>query len=164
MKKLIAAVLLFAGVLSLILPLSAEVGDPAENPAFTIVVGLEKEELSTSDLPRLPYYDGNSLMVPLRKISEALGYKVDWNAQTGAITIEDEYIQKATLYNGTENVIFEGKLKVINMSREIENEAKTAVHNGVAYVPLAFFKEFFNDTSINETVISISPSMAELAN
>lgn len=164
MKKLIAAVLLFAGVLSLILPLSAEVGDPTENPAFTIVVGLEKEELSTSDLPCLPYYDGNSLMVPLRKISEALGYKVDWNAQTGAITIEDEYIQKATLYNGTENVIFEGKLKVINMSREIENEAKTAVHNGVAYVPLAFFKEFLNDTSINETVISISPSMAELAN
>lgn len=164
MKRLASAVLLFIVVLSLIFPLSAKVGNLTENSAFTIVVGLEKEELSTSDLPCLPYYDGNSLMVPLRKIGEALGYKVDWNAQTGAITIEDQYIQKAILYNGTENVIFEGKLNVINMSREIENEAKTAVHNGVAYVPLIFFEEFLNDTSVNETVISISPKIAELAN
>ena len=101
-------------------------------------------------------------MVPLRKIAEALGYQVGWDPETGAITVEDTYVQKATLFDGTEKVIFEGKLQIIDMSREIEHAVKTAVRNGYTYVPLEFFEEFWNDTAIEGTMITVVPSMCEV--
>lgn len=101
-------------------------------------------------------------MVPLRKIAEALGYQVGWDSETGAITVEDTYVQKATLLNGTEKVVFEGKLQIIDMSREIDNSVKTIIHNGYTYVPVEFFKEFLNDTTIEGTIITVAPSMCEL--
>ena len=109
-----------------------------------------------------PYYEGTSLMVPLRKIGEALGYTIKWDSQTGAITIDDNDIQKATLYDGTAIIVFEGHLKVINMSREIESTERTVIHNGYTFVPLELFKEFFNDTIIRGNEIEITPSKSEL--
>jgi hypothetical protein len=101
-------------------------------------------------------------MVPLRKIGEALGYTVGWDAESGAITLDDNYIQKATFYNGTAKVVFEGKLKIIDLSREIENAVQTVIHDGYTYVPLEFFQEFFNDTVVDGYAITVAPSMNEL--
>lgn len=108
------------------------------------------------------YCDSGVVMVPLRKVGEALGYKVDWDSQTGEITIDDEYIQYAALYGGSREAVFKGRLKVINMSRTIENERATTILDGVAYVPLKFFEEFLNETNINGSVVSISPSTCEI--
>lgn len=157
MKKFLSATLAAIMFISVSIPTFAV--EPDAQP-YTIVVS--EQALDLSSLPYAPYREGDTVMVPLRKIGEALGYKVDWDAQTGAITIDDEYIQKATLYNGSAKVVFEGHLQVINMSREIENSVKTVIHKGHTYVPLEFFQEFFNDTAVEGSKITIVPSKCEI--
>lgn len=161
MKKVIAAILSITIVFSLGTSVfAAETSWKDGNAVYAIVVN--DQVLDLDDLPIVPYHEGDTIMVPLRKIGEALGYTVGWDAESGVITIEDNYIQKATLYNRTTTVIFEGKLKVIDMSRKIENAVQTIVHNGYTYVPLEFFQEFFNDTAIDGYTITIAPSTSEL--
>ncbi len=123
-----------------------------KNDGFTIVIG--GKEL---DLSNLPYYDGDTLMVPLRKIGEALGYKIGWDEKTGAITIEKENDRKATLFNGIKDVIFRGKKD--NKDNRFENKSKTVIKDGCTYVPLDFFNEFSNDTSIKGRTIKVAPGM-----
>ena len=162
MKRILPMFLCVCCVFMLLLPVFAA-GNAAESSAFTIQVGLDKKALSLDGLPRQPYREGDALMVPLRRIAEALGYQVDWDGKTGAITVDDNYIQRATLHNGTAQVVFDSHLKVIDMSRTIDNAAPTVIHDGVTYVPLDFFMEFFNDVSETDGLICIAPSMSELA-
>lgn len=157
MKKILTGMLALAAVLSLCVPSFASEADTA----YTISVS--GRTLDLSDLPVAPYIQGDTVMVPLRKIGEALGYKIGWDAETGAITVDDEYIQKATLYAGTAAVVFEGRLTVINMSRELENSVETVIHDGCTYVPLEFFQEFFNDATVEGTTVTIAPSMCEIS-
>lgn len=126
-------------------------------PSFTITVNGKTLELSD-----LPYYAGTTLMVPLRKIGEALGYKVGWDAETGSITIEDSYVQKATLLPDSNKVVFEGKLDIINMNREVENKEKTVIQNETTFVPLEFFDEFLNETKADGKNITVDASKAEI--
>ena len=156
-----AGILAAITLISLSIPALAAEMDIAE-PALTYTVIVGEQTIDLSDLPRVPYKEENTIMVPLRKIAEALGYQVGWDFETGAITVEDTYVQKATLLNGTERVVFEGKLQIIDMSREIDNSVKTIIHNGYTYVPVEFFKEFLNDTTIEGTIITVAPSMCEL--
>ncbi len=158
MKKLLSILLVAMAVSALCIPAFA--ADDAREEAYTIIVNGQTIDLD--DLPVSPYKEGTTVMVPLRKIGETLGYKVDWDSEIKAITVDDEYIQKATLFNKTATVIFEGKLQIIDMSREVENKVPTIVHDGYTYVPLEFFQEFFNDTVIDETTITITPSKSEL--
>lgn len=123
-----------------------------KNDGFTIIIG--GKEL---DLSNLPYYDGDTLMVPLRKIGEALGYKIGWDEKTGAITIEKENDRKATLFNGIKDVIFKGKNN--DKNDRFENKAKTVIKDGCTFVPLDFFNEFSNDTSIEGRRIKVAPGM-----
>lgn len=141
---------------------ATEVAQKGEHVIYAIIVN--NQPLDLSNLPLAPYKEDNTVMVPLRIIGEALGYNVDWNAESKAISIDDEYIQKATLYEGTATVYFEGRLQSIVMDREIENSAKTVIHSGFTYVPMEFFEEFFNDVTIESTIIRIAPSKSELHN
>lgn len=161
MKKFLTALLATAALISTgasALTAGTDVLDTA--PAFTIVVA--GQTLDISALPRAPYQEGDTMMVPLCKIAEALGYQVGWDPETGAITVEDSYIQKATLFEGSKTVCFEGKLQIIDMSRDVETAVKTVVHDGSTYVPLEFFNEFLNDTAAEGTTITIAPSMCEI--
>ena len=162
MKKFISALLSVCCLFALALPALADEAPPDEK-SYTIQIGLEKTEPDLSTLPRRPYYEDGVLMVPLRLIAEGLGYRVGWDAETGAITVDDDYIQKATLYNGTAEVVFESHLKAIDMSRTIVNAVPTVIHDGYTYVPLAFFTEFLNDVSEEDGTILVAPSMCELA-
>lgn len=161
MKKFMAGILVAVTLIFLNIPALATEADMAEAAsAYTIIV--EEQAIDLSDLPRAPYKKENTIMVPLRKIAEALGYRVGWDAETGAVTVEDAYVQKATLFHGTEKVVFEGKLQIIDMSREIDNSVKTIILNGYTYVPLEFFEEFLNDITVEGTIIAVAPSRCEL--
>jgi hypothetical protein len=135
---------------------------PQKKAAVPYTITVNDKTLDLGKLPLAPYTEGDTIMVPLRMIGEALGYEVNWNSETKAITIDDHYIQRATLFNGTATVIFKGELQIIDMSREVQNTAKTVIHNGYTYVPLQFFREFFNDTTVTGNVIMIAPSKSEL--
>lgn len=162
MKKTLSA--LIALVLSLAsLPALAEAEAAEaveETKSFSLLVN--GNELALDDLPAEPYVEGETVMVTLRKIAEALGYNVTWDYDTQSVTVDDDYIQKATLKNRSCEAVFEGHLKVINMSRTIENARETVVRDGYTYVPLEFFREFLNETIVENGVISVSPQMCEL--
>lgn len=157
-KRMLALAL----ALTLLLGLSAAALAAEETNGFTLQVGTEGSAVSLDGLPVQPYWEGETLMVPLRKIGEALGYRVDWDSETGAITLDDETVQKVTLRDGDAKAVFTGELKVINMSREVELTAPVTVHSGYTFVPLALFEEIFNDASLENGVISVAPRMAEL--
>lgn len=164
MKKLLSVLLCVCCLFACTLPAFAAGNTTEEGATFTIQVGLDKKELSLENLPCHPYRAGDVLMVPLRLIAEALGYQVSWDSQTGAITVDDDYIQKATLYDGTTAVVFDCYLQVIDISRTIDTAVPTVIHDGYTYVPLDFFTEFFNDVSEEDGVILIAPSVCELNN
>ena len=96
MKKRLFKTLALLTLFSLCTPAFAANYAPKEvEQAYTIIVN--GETLALDDLPVAPYLEGDSIMVPLRKIGEALGYTVGWDAESGAISIDHDYIQKATL-------------------------------------------------------------------
>ncbi len=159
MKKTLSALIALALSLAS-LPALAEAEAVEETKSFSLLVN--GNELTLDDLPAEPYIEGETVMVPLRKIAEALGYNVTWDYDTQSVTVDDDSIQKATLKNRSREAVFEGHLKVINMSRTIENERETVVRDGYTYVPLAFFREFLNETIVENGVISVSPQMCEL--
>ncbi len=169
MKKLstifISAMLIFSLSASAFASTTEKVNETEkEKEAIAYTIKVSDEILNLSDLPVAPYEENGTLMVPLRKIGEALGYKINYNPETKAITLEDPYLQKATLFNKTNNVEFEGKLNVIDMSCTVENAVATVIHDGYTYVPLEFFEEFLNDITVDGTSVTISPSKAEINN
>ena len=162
MKKFLWRFCLTASVLFLIITASAWAADPVywqETDTFEILVGTEQEALG--DLSCMPYYEKKTLMVPLRPIAEALGYSVAWCAETGKVTVEDAYTQKAVLRQGTKTIVFEGKLTIINLSRQMEAAEEIVIDEGHTFVPLAFFEEFFNKTRLEGTTVIVEPEMAE---
>ena len=154
MKKLISIMLAAAVIL-----LSAA-AVLADGTAYTLTVN--GADIDLSDLPRAIYESDGHIMIPLRKTAEALGYRVEWDAETGNITVDDDYIQGAHLHSGTSKAVFTGHLNVIDMSREVENSAETVINDGYTYVLAEFFEEFFNDVTVDGMKISVSPSVAEL--
>ena len=100
----------------------------ADGTAYTLKVNGTVIDLS--DLPRAIYVSDGHILIPLRKTAEALGYRVEWDAETGNITVDDDYIQGAHLHSGTTKAVFTGHLKVIDMSREVENSAETVIYDG----------------------------------
>lgn len=154
MKKLVSIILAAAVVL-----LSAVLVS-AEDTAYTLTVN--GTDIDLSDLPRAIHENDGHIMIPLRKTAEALGYRVEWDAETGNITVDDDYIQGAVLHSGTTKVVFTGHLKVIDMSREVENAVETVIYEGYTYVPADFFEEFFNDVTVDGMSISVETSTVEL--
>ena len=141
---------------------AAHVVDKPSGNNYAVSVGTDEKRLDLSALPCDPYYDGEYMMVPLRAVAEALGYKVSYNEATGEITVDD-YIQSATLKNGSATVTFKGHLQVINMSRDITLPVRTAIIGGHAYVPADFFTEFFNEVKVENGVVTIPVNMSEVA-
>lgn len=158
MKKLLLGALAAAVAVCMAFPAFAE-GEKEE--AFTIAVGWESQLLELDGLPRQPYYQGETLMVPLARIAQALGYQVSWEPETGAVTVEDEGFQKAVLFHQDPEVVFEGYLTIIDLSHVAQYPAAPVIYQGCTYVPLEFFEEFLNTTAVDGTAISVAPEMVE---
>ncbi len=109
-----------------------------------------------------PYKENGIVMVPIYETSKALGYKVSQSSDGDTLTIDDEYIQKAVLTNGSDTAAFEGNLKVIDMTREITLSVPITVYDDCAYAPAELFMEFFNDVTVYENSITIAPSKSKL--
>lgn len=108
-----------------------------------------------------PYKDGETLMIPVCEVARVLGYKVSFDADNGTVVIDDDYIQKSTLTSGSDTAFFEGHLKIIDMSREVTLSKPMKICGNCPYVSSEFFEEFFNDVTVGENSVEISPSMVE---
>ena len=157
MKKVLSSIICIIVLVFLVIP-KPEAN--AKEEADTYVIQVNGQILDVSKLPYSAYKKGDTLMVPLQNIANTLGYKVTKMTKKGEISIEDS-IQKAVLCRNSKKAKFIGKLEIIDLSQEVVYDEKIVVHKKTVYVPLDFFKEFLNETSVEGTNIIISTKMCE---
>jgi len=120
MKKFVTAVVLFSLLCSLF---TGIVGAAAVVPKLF----LNGEQLET---PVEPRYVGEYTMVPVRIVSEGLGFKVNWSGKL--VTISDN--------SNTIVLAFDSKTAVVN-DREVSLDAPAIVDKNTTLVPLRFVSE-----------------------
>ncbi len=86
----------------------------------------------TLQLSKAPQMINQRVMLPLRDLSEQLGYEVNWDKSTGKIEIIDGSY-KVALYVGSKEAVVNGK----NITIEVAPQSI----KGVTYVPLRFVSE-----------------------
>lgn len=80
------------------------------------------------------YQGGHSVMVPLRAMAEAIGYKVTWNQTKQQVGLSMDSGEDVTLLIGQDMVQTAGH-------GTVKLEEAAALKEGVTYVPLKFFKD-----------------------
>lgn len=118
----------FSGIVASLLLL----GTPQMNElmaASKISVTYNNQELMLSNEPQVIK---QSVMLPLRDLSEQLGYKVNWEQATGKIEIVDG-AYKVVLQVGSKVAEVNGKIVTIDVAPQ--------TINGVTYIPLRFVSE-----------------------
>lgn len=108
----------------------------AKNENFTIKVNNKQVELS--DYLGRPYIENARTMVPLRVVSENMGFKVDWEEKGQIIYVENKSLGRKLIFIIGENVAtLNDKPKFID-----ENKSVTPVlSNNRTYIPLRFVAE-----------------------
>jgi hypothetical protein len=154
--KKVRLLLLAAFCLSLsILPVNTVSGSFSDTPQqYALIVNHKNIDLG--DLPKNIYKDNNCMMIPLSKTAEALGYTVTWLPDERGIRIEDS-IQSAIVHEGSSDVSWIGKLRVIDLTRESNLESDVVILNGYTYISAQFFESFFNEVTVDDGIVSISP-------
>ncbi|WP_246362958.1 C40 family peptidase [Paenibacillus alba] len=105
---------------------------PADRP---VKVQVNDELLQFPEVQ--PYIDEQGVMqVPLRVLSEKLGYQVSWAKQADAIVV--------TLLNKQQSILLvtDQQQAIVN-SKKISLESSPTVYQGNTYVPLRFITETF---------------------
>ncbi|GFZ78096.1 hypothetical protein GCM10008018_24420 [Paenibacillus marchantiophytorum] len=110
----------------------AAAASPADHP---VKVQVNDELLKFPEVQ--PYIDEQGVMqVPLRVLSEKLGYQVSWTKQADAIVV--------TLLNKQQSILLitDQQQAIVN-SKKISLESSPTVYQGNTYVPLRFITETF---------------------
>ncbi|PZT55613.1 copper amine oxidase N-terminal domain-containing protein [Paenibacillus silvae] len=161
MKKwiLFATALCVVTVAGALYASATKVSAAASVPSYTLTVN--GKAIQTSKPGLMPFEQKGTVMVPLRATAESLGYKVSWIAADKAIRVEDS-IQSVVVKDGSTQAKFTGKLKVINLTHDVELAVPVQSKKGVTYVPASFFEPFFNEVVVKEGNVSISAQMSSI--
>lgn len=93
---------------------------------------------------RIPtHYEGH-LMVPVRVIAEAMGFKVVWDNQTSTVTLTNGQIQ-SPIQLGYDNYFY-SSTKAIGMTTPIQLGVTPKLVEGKVYVPYTYFDLFATST------------------
>ena len=126
MKKAVVLIVVFCIVLFSFNQF-VEAAGPSIEPSL-IVLG------EVLDIKDLPIIEDGKVYVPVRAISEALGYKVDYNLKTKLLNItKGDFSIKMTIDNKTVNV----------NGNNVLLEKAPFLRNGRAYVPISFVYQGF---------------------
>ncbi|WP_051688298.1 stalk domain-containing protein [Desulfofalx alkaliphila] len=117
-----------------------EIKEPVKVIKLTVGQVAAKVNGNAYTMDTAPYVDtqANRTLVPVRFVSEALGAKVNWNAETREVNITDGG-KDIMLTIGSNNVLVNGQTKVIDC-------APTVVLPGRTFVPLRFVSETLGAT------------------
>ena len=107
------------------------------------------------------YEEKGAYMVPLRVVSEGLGYTVTWDGEKRVATA-DMSIAALSAVPGSTTYGRKGKLKVINLTQDFTYGAPAQIIDGRMYVPAEFFRDLFNNVTITDSVLTIAPQRAYL--
>jgi hypothetical protein len=122
---------------------------------------VEGKKLDTTGLPAAALKKNKTVLIPLRKISDALGYTLTWIPEKTTARM-DMSIASMDFKNGVNDYKRKGKLKAINLDQTFKYDAAPEIINGVTYVPADVFGAFFNDVSIADKTVKITVQKAEL--
>lgn len=74
----------------------------------------------------------------------------------------EDSVQSALVKDRMTQAKFTGKLKIINLSQDVELTAPVQTQKGITYVPASFFEPFFNDVVVNDGNVSISAQVSTI--
>lgn len=146
MKKVICAILTCSVILT-----AASAMAKANGKAYTV-----KADSSVITLNEGEAYEKNShVMIPLRKVAEKLGFKVDWNEQRQGVTLDNGEVN-STVYIG-EDTYYMASSVAIGMSAPTSLGAAPELKGDLTYVPADIFKILYcNDGAVKidgETIV-----------
>ncbi|MCH3949848.1 MAG: copper amine oxidase N-terminal domain-containing protein [Acidaminococcus sp.] len=122
---------------------------------------VEGKKLDTTGLPAAALKQNKTVLIPLRKVSDALGYTLTWIPEKTTARM-DMSIASMDFKNGVNEYKRQGKLKAINLDQTFKYDAAPEIINGVTYVPADVFGAFFNDVSVADKTVKITVQKAEL--
>lgn len=135
MKKRLLALLLVVGML-LSFPMATT--NAQRDKKFRIL--LNGVDLPLTEYMGLPYIEDSRTLVPIRFISESLGYKVDWNEGQKLVTIKgnlNNVDRNINLTIGKNVAVVNGEQKQIDTSPNVVAK----ITKDRTYVPLRFVSE-----------------------
>ncbi len=94
-----------------------------------VKVAINHSTIDFNDTTGKPFIQDNRTMIPVRVISESLGHKVDWNAKTRVVKIDNNISLKI----GDNFVTVDGK--------KVQMDTTATIVDGRTYVPLKFITE-----------------------
>ncbi len=113
----------------------------------------------TANKANVIYVEGQPL-VALRQVSEALGYKVSWDAPTKTALI-DTTIATLAVQPDSKQILRKGKLQNINLDTSESLLPAARIVDGTLYVSPQAFKLLLNDVSITKDEIYIAPQRSQ---
>mgnify|MGYP004586654027 CR=1 FL=1 len=137
MKKVIS-VILTCGLLTTGAAAFAEDGEmlltaAPEQKEYSVVINNEKLNLGESKV----FESEKNIMLPLRKVAEKLGFKVEWNDERKGVTLDDGTVN-TTVYIG-EDTYYMASSIAIGMSAPTPLGTAPVLKNSTTYVPAELF-------------------------
>ncbi len=105
----------------------------------TYSVSVNESVLDLKDF--IPYISGEQIMIPVRLISEKLGFQVSWNEAEESIHLENGTVH-TTVYIG-EDSYYMASSTAIGMSAPCSLGAAPELKGNTSYVPAALFQILF---------------------
>lgn len=161
MKKTISLMLALASISSMGVSAMAanDTGEPMViAPAPSVVATAQRQFVVNGKAMQLDSYmtENGTLMVPVRALAEALGFKVTWN--NGEVNINDGEMQ-CDLRIGEENYFVYTAIKdAIGMSAPFTLGSAPVLKNDKTYVPVKLFVPLFgnNDAAVQITDTTVT--------
>lgn len=152
MKNFVFNVLALAGIALMSVSHVAFAAPIVEKPDY-------KAEVNGTALENQIYENiDHAHMLPVREMSEILGYTVEWNAEENSCLVGSEDVPSVKFYIGEDKYIY-------GADAVGELGAVPELKDGLSYVPSTFFSRFFSLDMTNEadgTVNITSPAKVQL--
>ena len=156
MKKVICTILACGALAASSIP--AALADEllltsAPDAGYTVTADGKNVDLGANAV----YEKGDNLMIPVRAVAESLGFKVEWNAERGGITLDDGTVNTTVYLN--DDTYYMASSQAIGMSAPTSLGAAPELKNSVTFVPAKMFNILYckeNAVKVDGNVISIS--------
>ncbi len=122
---------------------------------YSVVVGNDTLDLENTSV----YQSGKHYMIPVRKVAEKLGFKVEWNETDRGIFLDNGEVN-TTIHIGTDSY-YMASSKAIGMSAPTALGAAPEIKDSVTYVPAEMFGVLYcnsNAVSFKDGTITIQPN------
>lgn len=132
MKKVICTILACGALAASSIPMASAdelLLTSAPNAGYTVTADGKNVDLGANAV----YEKGDNLMIPVRAVAESLGFKVEWNAERGGITLDDGTVNTTVYLN--DDTYYMASSQAIGMSAPTSLGAAPELKNSVTFVP-----------------------------